>query len=63
MPDPIPAEAVQAAMAWLRSTALRWQYVSEDDVRGILEAAAPFLAVPVRREIAPPHATEEAPNA
>lgn len=59
MPDPIPAEAVQAAARWL----LR-QYEStfsggcpplaefESDAQDLVEAIAPALAVQVRRKVA-----------
>lgn len=43
MPD-LPEEAVQAACAPIAEHPTRWQYVSKDDVREILEAAAPFIA-------------------
>jgi hypothetical protein len=52
MPDLIPGEAVQAAMQHVTSQPLLWQYVDEQDVRAILEAAAQILATCERRKIA-----------
>jgi hypothetical protein len=52
MSDPIPAEALQAALAHARSQPLLWQYISDPDIRELLEAAAPVLAAQVRRETA-----------
>jgi hypothetical protein len=52
MPDPIPAEAVQAALRYVRSQPLLWQYVDEQDVRAIVEAAAPILAAQALRDAA-----------
>jgi hypothetical protein len=48
----MPDEAVQAAWERLKKHPTRWQYVSEQDIREILEAAAPALAANERRKTA-----------
>jgi hypothetical protein len=50
VPD-LPEEAVQAAWAPIAAHPTRWQYVSEQDVRDILEAAAPVLAAQTRQDL------------
>ncbi|MEO3869361.1 hypothetical protein ABGB18_11065 [Nonomuraea sp. B12E4] len=49
MPD-LSEEVVQAAWAPIAAHPIRWQYVSEEDVREILEAAAPVLAAQARAD-------------
>jgi hypothetical protein len=46
----IPEEAVQAARRHAQTQALLWQYIDEQDIRGLLSAAAPILAAHERAD-------------